>query len=279
MNKFEMALTDELRNALNALLQLVYEHTGEDFRQYKHPTMLRRVLRRVEAEQVDGLDGLLKKASQDRDCLARLRAALTLHVTSMFRDPSFFLQLREQVVPYLSTYPHPRIWVAGCSTGQELFSLRILLEEAGLGERCTLYGTDLSESVLTTAHSGMVDASLLGDYEANYRAAGGTCRFLDYFEVADGHSRFRPHLLGNAVFAVHNLVSDMSFNEFHLVSCRNVLMYLDHRAQARAFSMIHESLTPLGFLALGSSESLMNSTHQRDYERIDPHEPLFRRMR
>ncbi|MCW7541979.1 protein-glutamate O-methyltransferase CheR [Aquabacterium sp. A7-Y] len=272
-------LSDEMKNGLNALLELVYQHSGEDFRQYKHPTMLRRVMRRVHAEGVGSLAGLLHCAQTDPDCLARLRSALTLHVTTMFRDPSFFLALREQVVPWLRTYPHPRIWVAGCSTGQELFSLRILLEEEGLGERCTLYATDLSEAVLAAARSGTVDASLLGNYEANYRAAGGKHRFLDYFEVAEGYSRFRPHLLGNAVFAVHNLVSDMSFNEFHLVSCRNVLMYLDHRAQERAFSIIHESLSPLGFLALGSSESLLHSAHQRDYERIDQREPLFRRAR
>ncbi|AKJ30935.1 CheR family methyltransferase [Caldimonas brevitalea] len=270
---------DATRAALHALLEEVYRHSGEDFRQYKRPAMLRRVLRRVEAENAGSLQGLLEKVQRDPDCLARLRRALTLHVTSMFRDPSFFRTVREQVVPYLRTYPHPRLWVAGCSTGQELYSYRILLEEEGLGERCTLYATDLSEGVLATAQAGTVDASLLKDYEVNYRAAGGKRQFLDYFEVAEGYSRLRPHLLGNAVFAVHNLVSDMSFNEFHLVSCRNVLMYLDGAAQRRAFGVIHESLARLGFLGLGNSESMMHSSQQRDYQRLEPSETLFRRLR
>lgn len=270
---------DETRAGLSALLELVYERTGEDFRQYKHPSMLRRVLRCVEAENAGSLHGLLDCARRDPDCLLRLRAALTLHVTSMFRDPAFFRLIQERVLPSLQTYPYPRLWIAGCSTGQELYSYLILLDEAGLGDRCALYGTDLSDRVVDVARAGTLDASLLEDYEAGYRLAGGRRSLREYFDIEDRYMRVRPGLLRNASFAVHNLVTDASFNEFHLISCRNVLMYLDEAAQRRALEVIHDSLVPLGFLGLGNSESLMQARHRPDYERLDPAEPLYRRVR
>ena len=222
---------DETRADLSALLELVYDRTGEDFREYKHPSMLRRVLRCVEAENAGSLQGLLDCARRDPACLLRLRAALTLHVTSMFRDPAFFRLVNERVLPSLRTYPYPRVWIAGCSTGQELYSYLILLEEAGLGDRCALYGTDLSDAVVDAARAGTLDASLLEDYEADYRLAGGRRSLREYFDVDDRYMRLRPGLLRRASFAVHNLVTDASFNEFHLISCRNVLMYLDEAAQ------------------------------------------------
>lgn len=270
---------DETRATLSALLELVYERTGEDFRQYKHPSMLRRVLRCVEAEGVRSLEALLECARTDHECLQRLRAALTLHVTSMFRDPAFFRLFSQRVLPSLRTYPYPRLWITGVSTGQELYSYRILLEEAGLGERCVLYGTDLSEPVVAAARAGTLDASLLENYEADYRLAGGRRSLRDYFEIDDRYMRFRPELLRGTSFAVHNLVADASFNEFHLISCRNVLMYLDGPAQRRALEVIHHSLVPLGFLGLGNSESLVHASHGADYERLDPVEPWYRRMR
>ena len=270
---------DETRAALSLLLEFIYERTGEDFRQYKHPSMLRRVLRRVEAEGVPSLMGLLECARHDEGCLQRLRAALTLHVTSMFRDAEFFRFMAAKVLPALRTYPYPRLWIAGCSTGQELFSYRILLEELGLGERCMLYGTDLSEAVIETARAGMLDASLMDDYEAAYRLAGGRRSLRDYFEVEGRQMRLHQRLLRNTSFAVHNLISDGSFNEFHLISCRNVLMYLDETGQRRALDVIHQSLAPLGYLGLGNSESMLHAAHRGDYERADGSEPVYRRVR
>lgn len=270
---------DETRALLSLLLEFVYERTGEDFRQYKHPSMLRRVLRRVEAEGTHTLLGLLECARRDDECLQRLRAALTLHVTSMFRDARFFRFMAGRVLPALRTYPYPRLWIAGCSTGQELYSYRILLEELGLGERCALYGTDLSESVIEMARAGTLDASLMDDYEAAYRAAGGTRTLRDYFEVDGRQMRLHPRLLRSTSFAVHNLLSDGSFNEFHVISCRNVLMYLDESGQQRALDVIHQSLAPLGYLGLGNSESLLHAAHRVDYERADGTEPVYRRIR
>jgi chemotaxis protein methyltransferase CheR len=260
------------------LLELVYVRTGEDFRQYKHPSMLRRVMRRAEAEGANSLAELLQRAATDAGCLARLRSGLTLHVTSLFRDPTFFSYFRRVVVPYLHTYAHPRLWVAGCSTGQELFSYAIVLREEGLAARCTLYGTDLSETAIEVARSARLDGGCMHDYEASYCRAGGRGSLQDHLEREGSGWRVRRELLTRTVFASHNLIRDASLNEFNVISCRNVLMYMGETAQQQALRLIHDSLAPLGFLGLGSSEALMHNPQRSQYERLDPAEPWYRRI-
>lgn len=251
---------------------------GIDFRRYQRAALLRRLMPRLDLEATGTLTALLEKARADRECLQRLRGDLTLHVTSMFRDATFFQLVRRQI-GLLATYPSPRLWVAGCATGEELYSYRILLREAGLESRCRVYATDLSADVLARAREGRIEPYQLADHEAAYREAGGQGQLLDYCQVHDGQLRFHPSLMDGVVFSVHNLLTDGSFNEFQFISCRNVIMYFDELGQEQAHRLLHESLTPLGHLGLGIGESLRHAPHRADYRQLGRGEPLFQRIR
>src|SRR5207248_621529 len=175
---------------------------------------------------------------------------LSINVTAMFRDPSFYVALREKIVPTLKTYPFSRVWVAGCSTGEEVYSLAILLEEEGIYDRARIYATDLNEAVVARARDGVFPLAKMQDYTQNYLRAGGTRSFSDYYVSAYDGAAFDRSLMRNVVFAQHNLVSDGSFNEFQLIVCRNVLIYFDRPLQERVHELFYESLVRLGTLAL-----------------------------
>ncbi len=266
------------RTELTAFIDGVSRLTGIDFKRYQREALLRRVLPRMEIESLGSLGELLDKASRDRACMARLHSDLTLHVTSMFRDPSFFKLVRQQL-GVLGTYPRSRLWVAGCSTGAEVYTYLILLKEAGLAEQCRVYATDVSAEVLRQACSGQLDIHLLPDYERCYQASGGTGRLMDYCQHHDGQLRLHPDLLKGVVFNVHNLLADASFNEFQFISCRNVIMYFDELGQRMSHELLHQSLAPFGHLGLGIGESLLHSPQQRDYQAVSGSEALYRRLR
>ena len=204
---------------------------------------------------------------------------LSINVTSMFRDPSFYRAFRDKVVPILRTYPFVRVWNAGCSTGEETYSLAILLAEEGLAERTRMYATDINGPVLARAREGAFPLDRMRDYTENYIRAGGKRAFSDYY-VADGErARFSPSLVENAVFAQHNLVSDRSFNDFHVIVCRNVLIYFGRALQDRVHELFYESVVRLGVLALGHKESLRFASRASCYEELDAQERLYRRVR
>lgn len=251
---------------------------GIDFTRYQRSALLRRLMPRLDLEATGTLTALLAKARADRDCLTRLQGDMTLHVTSMFRDATFFKLVRHQI-DLLATYPSPRLWVAGCSSGEELYSYRILLREAGLDKRCRVYATDLSATVLARAQQGLIEPYQLSDHEQAYHEAGGQGNLLDYCQLHDGQLRFHPSLIEDVVFSVHNLLTDGSFNEFQFISCRNVTMYFDEIGQEQAHRLLHQSLTPLGHLGLGIGESLRHSPHRADYRQLGRGEPLFQRIR
>jgi chemotaxis protein methyltransferase CheR len=196
----------------------------------------------------------------------------------MFRDPGFFAALRSTVVPTLRTYPFLRVWNAGCSTGEETYSLAILLREVGLYDRSRIYATDLNEAVLQSAAEGIFPIAKMQEYTENYLAAGGSRSFSDYYRVAYGGAQIDRSLTENIIFAQHNLVSDRSFNEFHLIVCRNVLIYFDRSLQDRVHGLFLDSLVSFGILALGRKESVRHTSRAEHYEVVDEGERIYRKL-
>jgi chemotaxis protein methyltransferase CheR len=196
----------------------------------------------------------------------------------MFRDPLFFRAFRERIVPVLRTYPYPRLWVAGCSTGQEAYSLAIILREEGLYDRCRIYATDINEAVLATARSGLLPLASLEEYERNYLEAGGIRTLSDYYTRGATSAAIDPAVLDRIALFRHDLARDASFNEFQMICCRNVLMYFDEALRDRVYQLFDDSLVRLGFLGLGQSESLHLSRHEANYELLAPRQRLYRKV-
>jgi chemotaxis protein methyltransferase CheR len=264
---------------LDCLLEALYRRYGFDFREYAPASLRRRINRRVKLEELPSISALQEQLLRDPDVMQRLLLDLSINVTAMFRDPTFHLVFREQVVPLLRTYPFTRIWVAGCSTGEEVYSLAILLEEESLYERARIYATDINEDVLGRARLGVFPLAKMQDYTRNYISAGGKRSFSDYYTSAYDGAAFDRSLMRNVVFAQHNLASDRSFNEFHVIVCRNVMIYFERGLQQRVFDLFDESLTRLGILALGHKESLRTSAHVDRYEELDGIERLYRKIK
>jgi chemotaxis protein methyltransferase CheR len=266
------------RIEIDLLLEGIYRHYGLDFRGYALGSLKRRLARRMREEGAPTLSALQDKVLHDPAAMERLMVALSISVTAMFRDPSFFRAFREKVVPLMRTYPFIRLWNAGCATGEETFSLAILLEEEGLLERTRIYATDFNAGVVDHAKGGEFPISRMKSYTENYLSAGGTKEFSSYYTADGGIARFSPSLLENVVFAKHNLVSDGSFNEFHGILCRNVLIYFGRSLQERVHTLFHDSLVNFGVLALGHKETIRFTPLEHCYEPIDPREKLYRRV-
>ena len=268
---------DEIELAL--LLEGVYRRYGFDFREYAPASLRRRVWRRVHAEGLTTISALQDKLLHDPACMERLLLDLSITVTAMFRDPTFYVSFRNRVVPQLRTYPFTRIWVAGCSTGEEVYSLAILLLEAGIYDRSRIYATDINESVLDRARAGVFPLDKMREYTQNYITAGGQRAFSEYYVAAYDGARFASSLVENVVFAQHNLVSDRSFNEFQLIVCRNVMIYFDRSLQNRVHDLFYGSLVRLGILALGHKESIRFSPYADRYQELDADERIYKKRR
>jgi chemotaxis protein methyltransferase CheR len=266
------------RIEVSLLLEGIYQHYGFDFRGYAWASLKRRLWRRAHAEQLTSLSALQERVLHDPAAMERLLRDLSISVTSMFRDPSFFRAFREQVVPLLRTYPFMRIWNAGCSTGEETYSLAIILREEGLYDRTRIYATDLNATVLEHARNGEFPLDRMRDYTENYIRAGGKESFSVYYEADGNQARFDPALLQQVVFAQHNLVSDRAFNQFNVILCRNVMIYFGKPLQDRVHELFYESLEPFGVLALGHKESINFTGHERCYEELDSGEKLYRKV-
>ncbi|MEJ7618140.1 MAG: protein-glutamate O-methyltransferase CheR [Pyrinomonadaceae bacterium] len=261
------------------LLEGVYRHYGVDFRDYSPASLKRRVRECVQREGVATISGLQEKVLHDPGCMERLLYGISINVTSMFRDPSFYLAFRAMVVPMLRTYPSLRIWLAGCSTGEEVYSMAILLQEEGLSQRCRIYATDISGDVLRKAADGIYPLDAMREYTLNYQQAGGKRQFSDYYTAQYDSVMFHPSLKTNVVFALHNLVTDGSFNEFQVIFCRNVMIYFNKELQTRVHNLIYESLGSLGVLGIGNKESLRYTARERYYEELDVRDRLYRKVR
>jgi len=264
---------------IELLLEGIYQQYGFDFRSYAYASIRRRLWKRIEAEGLSTISGLQDQVLHNPSMMEKLLLDLSINVTSMFRDPSFYRVFREQVVPTLRTYPFIRIWHAGCATGEEVYSMAILLEEEGLYERSRIYATDINEVVLQKAKSGIFPLDRMQEYTENYIAAGGKRAFSDYYTARYGGALFSPGLTKNVVFSQHNLVTDRSFSEFNVILCRNVLIYFDKTLQSRVLTLFYDSLAMFGVLALGSKESLRFSPYEECYEQINGPEKIYRKVR
>jgi len=269
--------TEVERIEVELLLEAIFRVYGFDFRSYAYASIKRRLWRRAQAEGVSSFSALQERVLHDPTCMDRLMLDLSIQVTSMFRDPSFFLALRRMVVPSLRTYPFIRVWHAGCSSGEEVFSLAMLLKEEGLYARTRIYATDLNETVIKVAKTGIFPLSKMQEYTINYQRAGGLRSFSEYYTARYEGARFDPSLLENVLFSQHNLVTDGSFSEFHLILCRNVMIYFDRSLQNRVLDLFHASLVNFGFLGLGRKENLRLTESEPKFLPFVAEEKIFRR--
>jgi chemotaxis protein methyltransferase CheR len=273
----EIAELEQLE--LELLLEAIFRRYGFDFREYAPASLKRRLHRRMHAEGVTTVSGLQERLLHDPQVMEKLLLDLSVNVTAMFRDPSFYASFRDKVVPLLRTYPFTRVWVAGCSTGEEVFSLAILLAEEGLYDRTRIYATDINEVVLERAKRGVFPLDKMQEYTQNYIRAGGDRSFSEYYTAGYEGALFARSLLDNVVFAQHNLVSDRAFNEFNVVLCRNVMIYFDRSLQNRVHELFYESLEMFGVLGLGQKESITFTPHEASFEELDGRERLWKKVR
>ncbi|MBI3893828.1 MAG: protein-glutamate O-methyltransferase CheR [Candidatus Wallbacteria bacterium] len=264
---------------LQLLLETVYQTYGYDFRQYAPASLKRRLWKRLREEKLRTLSGLQERLLHDGDCMERLLKDLSINVTEIFRDPPFYCAFRTKVVPALRTYPFVRIWHAGCSTGEEVYSMAILLSEEGLLERARIYATDFSEAALAQARKRIVRLEHMKEFTQNYLAAGGTRDFADYYTARYEGALFDKELMEHVVFSQHNLVTDGSFNEFNVILCRNVMIYFDRALQARVHELLYDSLCVLGILGLGEKETIHGMPFEDRYECLDAREKIYRKVR
>jgi chemotaxis protein methyltransferase CheR len=272
------AADDPQEADLHLLVQAIYSQYSYDFRDYAGASQKRRVLKALAQLGYPTIPALQAAVAQDPAVFMQLLQYLTIPVSEMFRDPSFFLALRQQVMPVLRTYPSLKIWVAGCSTGEEVYSLAILLKEEGLLDRSLIYATDINPKSLAKARQGIFSLASIQGHTANYQAAGGQQAFSDYYTAAYDAAVFDKSLRDNVTFADHSLATDSVFSETQLVLCRNVLIYFNKKLQDRALGLFHESLSHRGFMGLGSKESIDFSAYSRRFEPLDRPERIFRKL-
>ncbi|HCF28635.1 MAG TPA: chemotaxis protein CheR [Cyanobacteria bacterium UBA11049] len=263
---------------IELLLEAVFRHYGYDFRNYAPASLKRRIWAAIQAEGVMTVSGLQEKVLHNRDCLERFLLLLSVNVTTMFRDPSFYKAFRSLVAPLLRTYPFIRIWHAGCSTGEEVYSMAILLQEEGLYDRCRIYATDINEAVLKQAKAGIFSLNRMQDYTQNYQVAGGKRSFSEYYTAGYENAIFSSSLKQNLIFSQHNLTGDNAFNEFNVILCRNVLIYFNKTLQERVQTLFYKSLIRFGILGLGRQESLMLTSYSQCYEELVSREKLYRKI-
>jgi chemotaxis protein methyltransferase CheR len=272
------AKPDLERIEVELLLEGIYRQYGFDFRSYAYASIRRRLWKRIDSEGLTSVSALQERVLHEPAMMEKLLLDLSINVTAMFRDPGFYVAFREKVVPMLRTYPFIRIWHAGCSTGEEVFSMAMLLKEEGLYDRARIYATDINEVVLQRAKAGIFPIDRMQEYTENYIRAGGKRSFSEYYTAKYGGALFDSSLTKNVVFSQHNLVTDKSFAEFNVILCRNVLIYFDKELQAKVHELFYDSLAMFGLLCLVSKESMRFMRHEQCYEQITS-EKIFRKVR
>ena len=244
---------------VDELIMLINDYSGYDFSDYSMPSLQRRFQRYIDLNKISDFKQLLQDLMNDSSMLNNLIEEVTVNVTEMFRDPSFFAAIRTELVPQLNKLPLIKIWHAGCSTGEEVYSMAILLKEHNLLDKSIIYATDINQSVLDVAKSGKYSIESFKENELNYRESEGTKKLSDYYTVLNGEVLINEDLKSKVIFSTHNLVSDNAFNQFDLIICRNVLIYFNKSLQDNVLQMFYSSLTENGILAIGSKETLMFS--------------------
>ena len=262
---------------LRLLLEAIYLKYQHDFRHYAMSSLRRRLTQALDEFGLTTLSQLQDRIMRNGAEFARLFQYLTVQVSDMFRDPAYFMALRQHVMPVLRTYPSVKVWVAGCSTGEELWSLKILFDEEGLTERTLFYATDINPDALARAESGIYALDRIAGFTQNYLAAGGKHSLSDYYHAAYGGARFAGARKDRVVFADHSLSTDEVFLEAHLVSCRNVMIYFDRALQDRALGLFQRALVRRGFLGLGSKESLRFSSQHEAFDEFCQRERIYQK--
>lgn len=267
----------EFEHDTHLLLDLIYEKYNHDFRRYAMSSIQRRLKSALVRYEMKSLTEVRRKVETDAEFFLPLLQFLTVPTSEMFRDPGFFLTLRTKVIPVLKTYPSLKIWIAGCSTGEEVYSYAILLHEEGLLERTTIYATDINPTSLQKAEQGFFSLDRMKDFTVNYQKGGGTETFANYFTIAYDSAMVNKELKKNVVFADHSLATDSVFSEMQLVSCRNVLIYFNRDLQDRALGLFYDSLCYRGFLCVGSKESLRFSKYNSYFDETYKLDKIYQR--
>ncbi|MGC4118670.1 MAG: CheR family methyltransferase [Myxococcales bacterium] len=263
---------------LGLLLEAIHQKYRYDFRHYALASLRRRLTQAMERFGCESLSALQGRVLREPALFRDLLPYLTVQVSEMFRDPAFFRALRERVAPRLATYPSLRVWIAGCSAGEEVYSLAILLREEGLLERTTLYATDISPQALEKAEAGIYELGRIAQFTEGYREAGGRTSLSDYYTAAYGAAVFDKSLRKNVVFSDHSLATDQVFAEVQLVCCRNVLIYFDQELQDRAVGLFHDALSHRGYLGLGAKETLRFSRWAGAFEEVSGRDRIYQRV-
>ncbi|MBV8251735.1 MAG: protein-glutamate O-methyltransferase CheR [Chitinophaga sp.] len=271
-------MVEEISNTeLQELIFIIQHQYGYDFSDYAQASLKRRFIRFMGHAQLEKLAELKLQLQTDPDFFKKMVEYITVNVTEMFRDPQFYQLLRDDVLPRLATYPIIKIWHAGCATGEEVYSMAIMLQEAGLLERSRIYATDMNAANLEKANTGIVPLRWMKDYTHNYIQSGGLHDFSDYYTARYDSAIINPALRRNIIFFQHNLVTDHVFNEFQLICCRNVFIYFNRTLQERVVTLFYDSLAPRGYLALGMKESLLFSKERKKFEVVNGPNKIFRR--
>lgn len=267
------------RIEIDLLLEALHRAYGYDFRSYARTSIERRIRQFLSSCGCKTVSGMIDEALHNEEFFSRLVQHFSVSVTEMFRDPFVYRAIREEVVPLLRTWPHIKVWHAGCATGEEVYSLAILLTEEGLYERSTIYATDFNDSTLEQAREGVYPAETIRTATGNYQQAGGNASFSDYYHFRYGAAAMGRSLKERITFANHNLVSDGSFGEIHLVFCRNVLIYFNNELKNRALRLFTESLVHGGFLCLGTKEDLQFTSENDFYMIMDRKAKIYKKGR
>ncbi|MCB0804842.1 MAG: protein-glutamate O-methyltransferase CheR [Bacteroidales bacterium] len=263
---------------IRLLLEAIYMKYGYDFRNYGQAHLKRRILHRKNLEDFETIADMVKEVIYNQEFFDRLLLDLSINVTEMFRDPSFYQAIREKVIPQLRTYPFLKIWHAGCASGEEVYSMAILLEEEGLYDKVQLYATDFNQMILKKARQGIYPMDRIKQYTSNYQKSGGKNSFADYYSAKYDSVIINPSIKRNIVFADHNLVLDGVFGEMNMVICRNVLIYFNTDLQNHVIRLFLDSLTHGGFLALGSRESLRFTDYYEKFTEVSASEKIYKKQ-
>jgi len=274
MNVSSQGLTTE---QITELIDLVKKVHGFDFSDYSKASLKRRLSRVMMIKKLEFYD-LKHTLLNSPDFFQDFLEEITVNVTEMFRDPSFYKALNNQVIPYLSTYQHIKIWSAGCSSGEEVYSLAILLEQAGLKDKSFIYGTDVNTVVLKEARMGIYSYRNIKSYTENYQMTGLKGTLTDHFTTLYDAATIHSELKANTLFSVHNLISDTVFNEFQLISCRNVFIYFETKLQEKILELFYKSLCPYGFLCLGSKETIRSEAFKKRFKAINVKENIYQKI-
>ncbi len=262
---------------IDLILEAIYNKYGYDFRNYSKAHVKRRLLNRLATSNLKSISEMQHKVLHEPEFFEVLLRDLSINVTEMFRDPGFYLALRKEVIPVLKTYPFIKIWHAGCSTGEEVYSFAVLLKEEGLYDRSQIYATDFNRDVLDIAKKGIYPIDRIKEFTANYQAAGGKQSFSDYYMANYNSVIYDQSLKKNLVFAEHNLVTDSVFAEVNLVICRNVLIYFNKELQNRVVSLFYDSLINGGYLGLGSKETIQFTTVGNSFDVTNKDEKIYKK--